>query len=247
MSSWSDTLPRADAPAPVRRTTAASTAPSAADLPTLPTPELRRGEWTRHGGTAVLGDQVTESLLGALATDTREAARAQGYAVGWAEGRRAADARAAEEARLVADERAAADARRAAEHQAAMSALADAADGVRRTLEGLSDALAAQGTDLAWTLIEELLQHQIRYEDGPDVIRRVLGALPAVATATVRLHPDVVATPAAGDLADRGVIVVSDPHLDRSDAMVETDGTIVDLRIGQARDRVRLALGIEAS
>ena len=47
-------------------------------------PELRVGNWTRLGGSTVLGDQVTESMLDVLAERTRDAARAQGYATGWA-------------------------------------------------------------------------------------------------------------------------------------------------------------------
>ncbi|HEY1134125.1 MAG TPA: hypothetical protein VGE77_06075, partial [Nocardioides sp.] len=55
-------------------------------------PELRTGNWTRRGGPGVLGDPVTEELMDALATSTRAAAQSQGYAVGWAQGRRDAAA-----------------------------------------------------------------------------------------------------------------------------------------------------------
>ena len=61
----------------------------------LETPELRSGTWTRFGDRAVLGDAVTETALAALADSSRAVARSQGYAVGWAQGRREAAAEAA--------------------------------------------------------------------------------------------------------------------------------------------------------
>src|SRR3712207_5437512 len=84
----------------------------------LPTPELRTGSWTRLGSSSVLGDAVTEHTLSGLAEQAQAAARAQGYATGWAQGRRAAEARAEEESRQVAAERLLEDQRRADEHRA---------------------------------------------------------------------------------------------------------------------------------
>src|SRR5688572_17219799 len=75
----------------------------------LPTPELRTGHWTRLGSESVLGDLVTESVLGDIADRVRAAATAEGYAVGWAQGRRDAAAAAAEEARVRAAEQAEAE------------------------------------------------------------------------------------------------------------------------------------------
>ena len=59
-------------------------------------PDLRTGVWTRLGDSAVLGDPVTEAALDGLAERTHSAARAQGYAVGWAEGRQEALVRMSE-------------------------------------------------------------------------------------------------------------------------------------------------------
>ncbi|MDO9377688.1 MAG: hypothetical protein Q7T56_02480, partial [Nocardioidaceae bacterium] len=52
--------------------------------------ELRTGPWTRLGSPGLAGDPVTESMLTELAARAEAAARAQGYAAGWAEGRREA-------------------------------------------------------------------------------------------------------------------------------------------------------------
>lgn len=227
----------------------AGTAGTAAgpSLRAMPTPELRTGEWTRHGGSSVLGDTVTESVLGGLAAEARAAATAQGYAVGWAQGRRAAAAEAdrrAEERRAAEQEQ---ERRRDGEHADALAALAAAADQVRGVLDDLAARLEEQGTDLAWAVVTELLGHELRIEGGADVVRRVLRVLPPSPVATVRLHPDVAATAAADDLVARGLTVRPDPTLGVADALVEHDDSVVDLRIDAARERIREALGMEGS
>lgn len=236
MNSSSD--PRAAGPE--QRVLAAEDAPVAA----MPTPELRHGTWTRHGGTAVLGDRVTESLLGRLAEEARAAATAQGYATGWAEGRREAATRAEEESAVRRTAAAEAERRREDEHRAALAALTDAAAQVRATLSDLAAAVEEQGTDLAWAVLTELLGHQLSVEGGSAVIQRVLRVLPTGPIATVRLHPSVAATTAADDLSTRGVQVRADATLGPADALVEYDGGVVDLRIDSARDRIREALGV---
>lgn len=206
-------------------------------------PELRVGNWTRLGGSAVLGDQVTETMLGGLAEKAREAARAQGYAVGWAEGRRtAAEEALREEATRVAAH-AAAETRRDAEHRAAVDALGRAAEQVRGLLDGLAAAVEAQASELALALTAEVLGIRAATATGPDVVARVLQVLPAAPVGTVRLHPSVVADPAVRDLAERGLAVLADPALGRADALVESpDGSVTDLRVDEAMARVREVL-----
>ncbi|GAA4810449.1 FliH/SctL family protein [Nocardioides caeni] len=206
-------------------------------------PELRVGTWTRRGGDTLLGDEVTESLLAGVAAETRDAARAQGYAVGWAEGRRAAAEEAAEEASRRASVHAAAEARHELEHRAALDALATAARDVRGLLDGLAAAVEHQATDLALALVTELVGQAVAIATPADVVARVLQVLPPAPVATVRLHPSVAAAAAAADLADRGLVVVADARLDRADALVETDsGAVTDLRIAEAMARVREVL-----
>ncbi|GAA3801710.1 FliH/SctL family protein [Nocardioides panacisoli] len=205
-------------------------------------PELRTGEWTRLGGDSVLGDAVTEAALGGLAERARSAARAQGYAVGWAEGRRQAAAEAAEHARALDVRHAEEESRRDRELAVAVQALGEAAEQVRGLLDDLAASLAAQGTDLAWALAEEIVGRAVGGEGAQDVVARVLGALPAGPVATVRLHPDVASGTATAELAEHGVVVVADPALEVSDALVESDGAVVDLRIAAALERVREVL-----
>ncbi|AIY16322.1 hypothetical protein GUY44_21325 [Pimelobacter simplex] len=209
----------------------------------LPLPELRVGTWTRLGSSNVLGDPVTESLLGGIAAEARDAARAQGYAVGWAEGRRAAAAEAAvEEARRVALHTEA-ETRREDEHRAALDALGGAAEQVRGLLDDLARAIEAQAVDLAWSLTTTVLGLQVAKMGPQDVVARVLQVLPPAPVGTVRLHPSVAGSSAAQDLLSRGLDVVADAGLGSADAVVEAvDGSVVDLRVREAMARVREVL-----
>jgi len=221
------------------------TADEAGTLAGLLTPELRSGHWTRLGDASVLGDRVTEGVLGDVAERVRAAAAAEGYAAGWSQGRRAAADSAAQERRLHAAEQAAEQARRDTELEAAVTALAQAADDVRSHLSQLAETVEGQATSLAWAIVEEIVGREVATVTGPDVVRRVLAVLPATAVARVRLHPDVVREPAVQALVEHSLDLVPDPALGRADALVEHDGAVVDLRIDEALARVREVLAAE--
>jgi flagellar assembly protein FliH len=207
-------------------------------------PDLRSGVWTRLGHPSVLGDDVTEQALGRLAERTRTAARAQGYAVGWAEGRREALARAEETARVAGQQAEERERQREAEHRRAVDALLRAAEQLHHAVAEACDLVANQASGLAFEVTRELVRHELALEEDPGagVVRRALAELPADGVATVRLHPAAAESTAARELAARGVDVQSDPHLEPDDAVVEVDGAAIDLRIGTALDRLREAL-----
>ncbi|TNM44202.1 hypothetical protein FHP29_05710 [Nocardioides albidus] len=206
-------------------------------------PELRVGTWTRLGGTSVLGDPVTESLLDGIATEARDAARAQGYAVGWAQGRRTAAEQAAHEESRRAAVHAEAEARRDAEHRTALDALGRAAEQVRGLLDDLARAVEDQATELAWSLTTTVIGAEVARLGPKDVVARVLQVLPPAPVGRVRMHPAAAGSPAVQELAERGLEIVADPALGPADALVEgADGSVVDLRIGEAMARVREVL-----
>lgn len=217
---------------------------SASSATGLTTPELRSGEWTRLGVANVLGDAVTERTLSTLAESTRAAARSQGYSVGWAQGRREADETARLAAEQTAEHNAAAEARREAEHRAAVSALELAAARLDETLTELSARVDAQASELAFELTRELVGRELALAEDPgaDTVRRVLAVLPGRTDVRVRLHPDVARDAAAADLTDHGVTVVADPALAPTDALVESEGAVLDLRIETAINRLREVL-----
>ncbi|MBO9523534.1 MAG: hypothetical protein J7518_18545 [Nocardioidaceae bacterium] len=202
-----------------------------AALTTLTTPELRSGTWTRFGAGSVLGDAITEETLGALAESTRSAARSQGYAVGWAEGQRAARAEATAEAERVAAARAAEDAHRAAEHQAAMDALHTATarlhEAVATAVAQVDDRASALALGLAETIVGAATTDL-------DAVRRALALAPVHGLVALRVHPL--------DVVDGEVRLIPDPSLVRGDALAEYDDHVLDLRITTALERVREAL-----
>ncbi|RYJ00844.1 MAG: hypothetical protein EON52_22750 [Actinomycetales bacterium] len=207
-------------------------------------PDLRTGVWTRLGHPSVLGDDVTELALGKLAERTRDAARAQGYAVGWAEGRQEALARAEETAaasRRAAEQR---EAQRDAEHRRAVAALQAAAAELRGAVGEACEQVATQATELAFEVTRELLAHELALEEDPGagVVQRAIANLPAAHFTTVRLHPAIVDKPAARALAELGVTLKGDLALGLGDAVIEVDDAAIDLRIEGALARLKQAL-----
>jgi flagellar assembly protein FliH len=222
----------------------------ARDLPaeTLSTPahgaDLRSGAWTRLGSGGALGDAVTEAILAGIAERSHQAARAQGYATGWAEGRRVALARAAEEAEEARRVAEADRARREAEHGEALAALDAAVAQLRERIVETVDALAAQTVDVALGLTEAVLGREVATaaDPGADALRRAMALIDPQIAVTVRMHPEDRSTldPAVSEL--RTVTVIDDHSLSRGDAVAETEDTVVDATIESAMERVREVL-----
>jgi flagellar assembly protein FliH len=192
----------------------------------------------------VLGDRVTENVLGGLGEQVLRAARAQGYAAGWAEGRR----RAAEQ---VEDDRV--ERLRLAEQDRldtqvardkALVALARATDDFHEQLATSDDELTTHAVTLALEIAEAVVGRElaISADPGADAVRRALRKVSPTATVTVHLHPDDRAALDLTVLGDRRVSLVDDPGLARGDAVLKTDTGIVDATIGAALARVREVL-----
>lgn len=208
--------------------------------------ELRSGAWTRLGAASVLGDTVTEHTISGLVADARDAARAQGYATGWAEGRRAADVRAREEAAATAARHQAAEERREAEHRQALGALARAAAELQQATAATCAHIEAQAAGVAFALAEELVGRELALAEHPgvDAVRRALELAPGETVVRVRISPDQARRPElAALLAPHGTVaVVADPTMTGGDAVVETTQGVVDAQISGALARVREVL-----
>ena len=204
--------------------------------------DLRDGEWTRLAPGSALGDVVSEETLATVAEHARDAARAQGYAVGWAQGRREATEAAAAAAEIEARRHRREEDRREAEHLEAVEALRRAADELRAVIDDVCERLEAQATDVAWALTETLVGHEVRGAQASDVVARVLALRPTGQLARVRLHPDHLESPALKTLVEDGVRCIGDPSLGRLDALVHVEDHVFDLRVDTAMERVREVL-----
>jgi len=220
----------------------------AADLPS----RVLRGSAAAGMPTAPLEGllhPLQRAALDAVSAEVRQAARAEGYAVGWAEGRRAAEEAAILEATAAATARAEEAARSRAVLASAVEALGAAAD----TLEAravvpagdLADAIVTGAFELAQTLLGRELQ--LAADPGLDAIRRALVLLPENRPVTARLNPDDASVCRDG-IADaalsRDVLIVADPTVERGGAIVDCDSSRVDAQLGPALERVREVLGL---
>jgi len=207
--------------------------------------DLRTGSWTRLWEGSVVGDPVTESVLGPLAERTRAAARAEGYATGWAEGRRVAAATAQRE---TAERRAELDDLRAlaAERQdLALAALRTAVDRAQLELRDREAALGVAAVDLALDLVAAFLGRELELatEPGLDAVRRAVAPVETDVRIVVRLHPDDLATLHPDADPDPRVTLLADPALTRGDAVAETEDRVVDATVAAALARIRAVVG----
>lgn len=218
--------------------------PESAVIKAAPATDLRSGAWTRFGSGEVLGDAVTETILGGLAERSHQAARAQGYAKGWAEGRRVALTRATEEAESVRRAAELDQDRRDTEHAHALAALDAAVAQVQAQLAEALDDLAARVVPVALELAAAIVGREIATatDPGADALRRALTQVDPAVEVIVRMHPEdrVLLDPAL--LEERPVTVVADPSLSRGDAVAETPDHVVDATLATALERVREVL-----
>ncbi len=200
--------------------------------------ELRSGSWTRLGSSTVLGDAVTEQTLAGLAEQAQAAAHAQGYARGWAEGRRAAEQQAAEQraALLVAERRA--EELRAAEHEAAVAGLTAAAARLDQAVAQVCAQVEGGALELAAQLTEAVVGHELAVAENPglDAVRRALSLAGGEPLVRVRVRPEDH-SPELAEVAGAAT-VVADPTLARGDALLDTVAGVVDARVSPAVARV---------
>ena len=191
--------------------------------------------------------RADDPTLGQVASGVREAARAEGYAVGWASGLRAAT----EQVRAAATEAEAARQAASDAQTLAVRAALHAVDGAAHSLEERAVTPAGELRDAvlqaAFELTETLLGRELvtATEPGMDAFRRALDLLPAGRPVTMRLNPadasvvrQVVAEMPPGELG-RDVLVVADPSVEPAGCVAECDAMRVDAQLSTALERVR--------
>jgi flagellar assembly protein FliH len=211
--------------------------------------ELRRSS-SGPGATVVTGrDEVerwVEQAATVAAAGLRDAARAEGYAQGYAEGRRAADEELRAQAAALAAEHEAVTAQRAAAFSQALMAVHQSATALERRTTQSAEDIESELATLAFGLVETLLGRELELAGTPglDAVRRALALAPAQRPVTLRLNPGDHASLA--DLPDgqipRSVTLVPDPTVAPGDCMAESDAVRIDASLGGALARVREVL-----
>ncbi|GAA4138696.1 FliH/SctL family protein [Leifsonia shinshuensis] len=173
-----------------------------------------------------------------------DAARARGFAAGYADGRRQA---AEEQAGWLADAEAvrAAEAAEAADRVAVLTrALQGATVELREaTVPVLADvegALVAAAFELAEAVVGTVLADRLAAARA--AVGRVFAEAPAGEVAAIRLNPGDLALLATTHGALGGVTTVPDPSLAPGDAIAELPAGWLDARIRSALDRAKEAL-----
>lgn len=173
----------------------------------------------------------------------RAAARASGYAAGWASGAQAAHAAARRQ--LDADL-----AELDAERASLSSRLGSAAAALERAAAQVDAATVPGAEQVADTVLEVALQlaaavlgHEAIAAQAPGraALRRALVAGGAGTTATVRLHPADAATLTAEDVPV-DVTVVADPTLAQGDSVLRHGGGSVEVLLQAGLERARTVL-----
>jgi flagellar assembly protein FliH len=180
----------------------------------------------------------------------RTAARAEGYAVGWAQGmREARDVTAAakqraelEFLRMLRE--------RDTEIGRGLRAVSAAAGEVRATTvqrsEEIADFIMSAAVDLAEAILGATVSADVVGAANTAVARALAQFPMGAAAVTVRLSPEDHATLTASGTAEltagQDVTLVADPRLARGDAVAENPITTVDATLSAALERVRQEL-----
>jgi flagellar assembly protein FliH len=231
---------------PVLRGAAATALPAARLTSDLRQPLLLAG----GHADARLADPTLERAFDEVAAEVRVAARAEGYAIGWAAGVRDAT-------KQVHATATAAEGVRQAEADAQVQAvrttllvLSQAAQSLEQRAvtpaNELRDAVLQAAVELTETLLGRELA--VATDPGMDALRRALDLLPTGRPVTVRLHPNdaptvrnALAAMPAGELG-RDVLVVADPGIELGGCIADCDATRVDAQLSTALARVRQVL-----
>jgi flagellar assembly protein FliH len=125
--------------------------------------------------------------------------------------------------------------------EAALAAVDTVRNELIHQFQEMMDRLAGEATNLALEIAESILEREIAVASDPggDAIARCLALAPDVGDVVAHLHPDDLGLlTEVADLGDRDLQVVADPRLERGDAVVRVDDTLIDGRVARALERV---------
>ncbi|WP_411730588.1 FliH/SctL family protein [Paeniglutamicibacter sp.] len=172
------------------------------------------------------------------------ASQAHGYATGYAQGIRAAEAVARTQREDLARAAASAEAARAAEHAEAVRALGAAATALHaRTVPVLEEA-STMLVESALLLAEKIVGRELSNDrfGAKAALDRALSGIDEATVRQVRMNPQDLALLELDTVPGTGIALVADPALARGDALTAFDEGFLDARISTALERACAAL-----
>jgi flagellar assembly protein FliH len=191
-------------------------------------------------------EPVHFSVLAPSSGDRREAgaSHAHGYATGYAQGIRAAEAVARTAREDAARTAAEAEAARRAEHADALRALAGAAAALNaRTVPVLEEASGVL-VESALLLAEKIVGKELSNDrfGAKAALDRAMDGIDAATVRQVRMNPQDLALLDLDTVPGTSIVLVADPSLARGDALTAFESGFLDARISTALERAAAAL-----
>ncbi len=191
-------------------------------------------------------EPVHFSVLAPSSGDRREndTSQAHGYATGYAQGIRKAEAvaRAArEDAARAATE---AEAARRTEHADALRALAGAAAALHERTVPVLEAASGVLVESALLLAEKIVGRELSNDrfGAKAALDRAMGGIDEATVSQVRMNPQDLALLELGTVPGTSIGLVPDPTLARGDALTAFEAGFLDARISTAFERAAAAL-----
>lgn len=170
--------------------------------------------------------------------------QAHGYATGYAQGIRAAEAVARTQREDLALAAARADAARAAEHAEAVRALGAAANALHARTVPVLEAASTVLVESALLLAEKIVGAELSNDrfGAKAALDRAMGGIDEATVRQIRMNPQDIALLDLGTVPGTGIALVADATLARGDALTAFDEGFLDARISTALERACEAL-----
>ncbi|MEU3330913.1 FliH/SctL family protein [Glutamicibacter creatinolyticus] len=195
-------------------------------------------------GQASFAPARFEALKETATGEARQAAHDQGYAAGYAQGIRAAEATTRSQRDELVRRASAAEAARDAEQARALKALRAAANALAaRTAPVLAEANDTM-VEAALLLAERIIGRTLEDRElaSRAALERATASDEAPAVRRVRMNPKDLALLGENIIEGTGIALVPDVQLQRGDAIAEFEEGFLDARIASALQRASAAL-----
>ena len=174
----------------------------------------------------------------------QDSSQAHGYATGYAQGIRAAEAVARTQREELARAATQAEVARAAEHAEAVRALGAAAAALHARTIPVLEAASTVLVESALLLAEKIIGSELSNDrfGAKAALDRAMAGIDKATVRQVRMNPQDLALLELDKVPGTGIALVADPVLARGDALTAFDEGFLDARISTALERACAAL-----